>query len=130
MIRRFVSRLVPGAFAFVAFSVVAAPHVLSGAQGGLWQVAGGRRPPTQICVSDPLTLASYEHLGANCRQHLVRGDTGYAVVGYECAGGAFGQSSILALTPRSLRIETQGISGQQPYNYVVSARRLGDCQHH
>ena len=31
------------------------------------------------------------------------------------------------LTPRSLRIETQGISDSLPFNYVLQARRVGDC---
>jgi hypothetical protein len=31
------------------------------------------------------------------------------------------------LTPRSLRIATQGISGGLPFNYVLQARRVDDC---
>jgi hypothetical protein len=31
------------------------------------------------------------------------------------------------ITPRSIRIETQGISGDLPFNYVLQARRVGDC---
>jgi hypothetical protein len=27
-----------------------------------------------------------------------------------------------------LRISTQGISGGLPFNYVLQARRIGDCQ--
>ena len=29
--------------------------------------------------------------------------------------------------PRSMRIETQGISGNLPFNYQLHARRVGDC---
>jgi hypothetical protein len=31
------------------------------------------------------------------------------------------------ITPRSIRIETQGISGDLPFNYVLQARRIGEC---
>jgi len=31
------------------------------------------------------------------------------------------------ITPRSIRIETQGISDNLPFNYVIQARRVGDC---
>jgi hypothetical protein len=31
------------------------------------------------------------------------------------------------LTPRTIRIATQGISAGGPFNYVVHARRAGNC---
>ena len=48
-------------------------------------------------------------------------------VSYKCTGGGFGQATIKTLTPRSLRVEIQGISGGPPYGYVMQAHRLGDC---
>jgi hypothetical protein len=32
------------------------------------------------------------------------------------------------ITPRALRISTQGISDQLPFNYVLQAHRIGECQ--
>ena len=49
------------------------------------------------------------------------------VIEYKCAGGGFGRSSITMITPRSLRIETQGISDNFPFGYVAQAHRIGDC---
>ena len=43
------------------------------------------------------------------------------------ANRGFGQSKVTLLTPRSMRIETQGISGNLPFNYQLHARRVGDC---
>ena len=37
------------------------------------------------------------------------------------------QSKIDVLTPRSIRIETQGIADDLPFNYVIQARRVGEC---
>jgi len=31
------------------------------------------------------------------------------------------------VTPRSLRLDTQGISDGLPFHYVAQARRVGDC---
>ena len=39
----------------------------------------------------------------------------------------FGHSEVTLLTPRSLRIATQGISDGLPFNYVLQAHRIADC---
>ena len=49
------------------------------------------------------------------------------VIEYSCGGGGFGRSKVDVITPRSLRIETQGISDNLPFGYVLQARRVGDC---
>ena len=49
------------------------------------------------------------------------------VIEYKCASGGFGQSKMTLMTPRSLRIETQGISAGLPFNYVIQARRVANC---
>jgi len=103
------------------------PAVFAEATGGLWEISrsdGGRR---NICVPDPVLLAQYEHLKSKCSREVIRDMKGRAEISYSCGGSAFGQSKIEQLTPRSLRIETQGISGDSPFHYVLQARRLGDC---
>ena len=49
------------------------------------------------------------------------------VIQYGCGPAGFGRTKIDVLTPRSLRISTQGISDGLPFNYVLQARRIGDC---
>ena len=58
---------------------------------------------------------------------MIRDLRGRAEIIYSCAGGGFGQSKVEQITPRSLRIETQGISRDAPFHYVVQARRVGNC---
>ena len=99
---------------------------LAGVAGGLWEVSG-HGAPVRLCVPDPLVLAAYEHRSLNCTRTVIRGDGHSAVVSYSCAGGGFGQSQISVLTPRSLEIDTQGISRGEPYNYLLNAHRIGDC---
>jgi hypothetical protein len=52
------------------------------------------------------------------------------LIDYKCINGGYGQTKITVLTPRSLRIETQGISANLPFNYKIQARRIGDCPAH
>jgi len=118
--------------AVAATSLAAAANapVLAGVSGGIWEVSGNKAPPTRVCAADPLQLASYEHRGTTCSRTLVRGSAASAIVTYSCSNGGFGQSTISLITPRSLHIETQGISGGAPYNYTLEAHRVGDCVHH
>ena len=111
----------------LALTAAVRPAVFAQTSGGLWEVSrsdGGRR---SICLPDPLVLAQYEHLKSKCSRDVIRDQKGHAEISYSCGGGAFGQSTIEQITPRSLRIETQGISGDAPFHYVLQARRVGDC---
>jgi len=104
------------------------PASLASVEGGLFeidQVGAGPRP--KICVADPLVFASYEHRGKTCTRVVISDGPGGAVIHYTCTGGGFGQSTVKALTPRSLRVDTQGIADGAPFQYVFQARRVGDC---
>ena len=121
------SRVAGAALALLGLTAAVRPAVFSQATGGLWEISrsdGGRR---NICVPDPVLLAQYEHLKSRCSRDVIRDLRGRAEISYSCAGGGFGQSKVEQLTPRSLRIETQGISGDAPFHYVLQARRIGEC---
>ena len=103
------------------------PTVFSQTAGGLWEVSrsdGGRR---NLCVRDPVVFTQYEHLRGRCTREVIRDLQRTAEINYSCSGGGFGQSKVEQITPRSLRIETQGISSNAPFHYVLQARRIGDC---
>lgn len=120
-------RLAGAAFVLIALTAAVRPAVFSQTIGGLWEISrsdGGRR---SICIPDPVVLAQYEHLKARCSRDVIRDQMGHAEISYSCAGGGFGQSKVEQITPRSLRIETQGISGDAPFHYVLQARRIGNC---
>jgi hypothetical protein len=124
---RATTRAFGAAFLLLAFTAAVRPTLFMQTTGGLWEVSrtdGGRR---NVCIPDPVVLAQYEHLRAKCSREVIRDQQNKAEVHYTCAGGAFGQSSVQLITPRSLRIETQGISDNAPFHYVLQARRIGDC---
>lgn len=124
---RAMTRMSGAALLLLALTAAVRPAVFAQATGGLWEISrsdGGRR---NVCIPDPVMLAQYEHLKSRCSRDVIRDLNGRAEISYSCGGSAFGQSKIEQLTPRSLRIETQGISGDAPFHYVLQARRLGDC---
>ena len=121
------SRVLTGAAVLLALTAAVRPAALAEAAPGLWEISrsdGGRR---NMCVADPSVLAQYEHMRGKCTRDLIRDQGRKAEISYSCSGGGFGQSTIEEITPRSLRVETQGISNGAPFHYVLQARRIGNC---
>ena len=105
------------------------PSALAQAQPGLWEISGvpGAAYPLRQCVVDMAMLARFEHRAKACNARTVHEGGNSAVIEYSCGAAGFGHSEITLVTPRSLRIGTQGISGSLPFNYVLQARRIADC---
>jgi hypothetical protein len=105
------------------------PAALSQAQPGVWEISGapGTNGPVRQCLADLSALARYEHRTNNCVAKVSKDGGTSASIEYTCGGAGFGHSEIDMLTPRSLRISTQGISGGLPFNYVLQAHRVDDC---
>ena len=110
-------------------AAVTVPRALAPATGGMWEVsqsASGHNP-TRICVATPDLLAQFEHRQQRCKRTVVSDRGTETLISYQCPDGGFGQSKMTLLTPRSMRIDTQGISGNLPFHYRLHARRIGDC---
>ena len=114
----------------VAVGLVAAtlPPILSGS-GGLWEVSRSATGAgaEKICVPNSAALAQWEHRGKQCTRTVISSTDEEAVIHYTCRGKDFGHSTVRVVTPRTLRIDTQGISGGYPFAYVLHARRAGNC---
>lgn len=131
-------RIAAGAGALLGLGAAGAPIVLSQVQGGLWELSGapGAKAPVRVCVADVAALARFEHRGRNCQSRILKSSGSSTEIDYNCGFGGFGHSEVAMITPRSLRIDTQGISEGLPFAYVLQARRVGDCpvapvpQHH
>jgi hypothetical protein len=108
----------------------AVPSALAQVAAGVWEISGapGAQAPIRQCFADVLTLAQFEHRTRTCTRTVLTDHGSSAVINYSCGRADFGQSQIDVITPRSLRIATQGISDQLPFNYVIEARRVGDCE--
>jgi hypothetical protein len=113
----------------VAALAASPPSALSQVAAGMWEISGapGAQAPVRQCVADVMALAQYEHRGRSCSRKVLSDGARSTLINYSCGSAGFGQSQIDVITPRSLRISTQGISEQLPFNYVLQARRVGDC---
>jgi hypothetical protein len=113
----------------IALSAAAQPSALAQVQPGLWEISGvpGAAAPVRQCVMDVVVLARFEHRAKACSAKTLRDAGTMAEIDYSCGGAGFGHSEVTLLTPRSLRVGTQGISGGLPFNYVLQAHRIADC---
>jgi len=130
MLVRFSRFLMPAGMGLAALLVGAAtlPPVIA-QSGGLWEVsrsASGSRA-VKVCVPRAAEFAQWEHRRIRCARDVISSSETHAVINYTCPSGDFGRSQVRVITPRTLRIETQGISQGFPFNYVLHARRIGDC---
>src|SRR5262249_45412161 len=105
------------------------PSVFTQIAPGYWEVSGvpGAKTPLRQCLPDVTVLARFEHRAHACTEKVTSGDQSSTVIDYSCGGSGFGHSKVDLITPRSLRIDTQGVSDRLPFNYVLQARRVGDC---
>ena len=124
-----------GSMGAVALGVLAAsafaagPRALAPASGGKWQVAHNARggAAQDLCIADPILFAQWEHRSQRCERTILSDRGNKTVISYTCGDGGFGRSEMTLLTPRTLRIATQGIAAGAPFNHVIHARRVGDC---
>jgi hypothetical protein len=115
--------------ALVTLAAAQQPSALGMISPGDWELSGvpGAKAPVRECFSDLMTLTQFEHRTRHCHSQVISDRGGSIIVQYSCGAAGFGRTQIDVLTPRSLRISTQGISDSLPFNYVLQARRMGDC---
>ena len=114
-----------------SLSIAAAgPRALAPAQGGLWQVSQDARGSgaQEVCIAEPVQLGQWQHRGERCARTILRDEGDEATIDYSCGPRGFGRSEFKLVTPRTLRIATQGIAADGPFNYVIHARRAGNCR--
>ncbi|MBA2466665.1 MAG: hypothetical protein H0V46_03565 [Sphingomonas sp.] len=118
--------------ALLLLGAARSPGAIALASPGLWEFTDlpGAGGPARQCLANTGALARLEHRDQNCREHLVSQTESSSLIHYTCANGGYGQTKVTMLTPRSLRIETQGISANYPFNYKIQARRVGECPAH
>jgi hypothetical protein len=121
-----------GSAAALTLGAAQQPPALSSLKAGMWELDGlpGAKAPSRECIADVQALARLEHRAGKCTSHVISDDGATTVVEYSCGGAGFGRSKIDVITPRSLKINTQGISDGVPFNYVLRAHRLDDCPTH
>jgi hypothetical protein len=127
-----ISTVCGGLGALLMLGAARAPGAIAMTSPGLWEFTGlpSAGGPARQCLADTSALARLEHRGQQCRESVISQSASSTVIHYTCANGGYGQTKVTMLTPRSLRIETQGISANYPFNYKIQARRIGECPAH
>ena len=105
------------------------PAALAEVKGGMWELGGlpGTSSPTRACITDIQQLTRYEHRAKSCSSKAISDNGRSTVIEYSCGGSDFGRTKIDVITPRNLKINTQGISDSLPFNYTLNAHRIGEC---
>lgn len=80
-----------------------------------------------VCLSDPATLMSLRHRGQGCSRYVIENEPTRATVHYTCPGAGHGRTTIRVETPRLIRLDTQGIADDSPFDLSFEGRRTGAC---
>ena len=125
-LRRSLTLFVACSAVVLALTGASLPQAMSGA--GEWEVSKSASVRgDKVCLPDPAMLMQWEHRGERCSRTIVNSSLDRAQLSYTCTGTGFGTSRVEVLTPRSVRINTQGIARGLPFGYNLHARRVGNC---
>ena len=116
--------------ALATSAAVAPPSALRAVEGGAWAVSQTSRgaDSVSLCVADAAQLMQWEHRGEQCRSTILAQSPEQAEVDYTCHGADFGRSHLTMITPRTFRLETQGIHRGGPFAFKLYGQRLGSCR--
>lgn len=129
-------RLVFGGIAVLALGGVAvaatgqrgALGMLDRLEPGQWELRLRDAPGVErLCLHDGRRLIQLRHPQDQCERFIVNDNPDDVAVQYTCRGRGYGRTDIHRESGRIVRIETQGIAGGLPFNFVVEGRRVGEC---
>lgn len=104
--------------------------VVEAIEHGQWEIheVGATSAPRTLCLSDPETLIQLRHPGIACSHFVIDNQPKTLTVSYSCSGAGSGRTTISLATPRIIRLQTQGLAQNAPFDSDYSARRIGACQ--
>lgn len=98
-------------------------------QPGEWQLRAldGSEPVRRLCINDAYDLIQLRHPGAACSRFVLINEPQTATVHYTCSGTGYGRTTIKVETSALIRIESQGLASQSPFQVTLEGRRMGPC---
>lgn len=99
-------------------------------QPGAWMLHAIDRsvPDQRLCIDDAYDLIQLRHPGAACSRFVLANDPSTATVHYTCGGAGYGRTVIKVESGQLIRIESQGLVNQSPFQVSLEGRRAGDCE--
>ncbi|WP_294319461.1 hypothetical protein [uncultured Sphingomonas sp.] len=96
---------------------------------GNWSLRspGSAEAARESCVADTAVLFRLRLRSAQCTRFVIEDTPRIATVHYTCPGAGHVRTTIHVDTPRTLRIESEGIVDGMPFADAFEARRMGNC---
>lgn len=128
--RLFAGVLVLGALTALAPAAAPKLAVSRTITPGKWELTDsrGRLPAQTLCIADPDTLIQFRHAGLTCAWTIEEDRAALGTVRYSCPDAGNGRTTLSAVTPRLIHLDTQGIADGQPFHVTLDGRRLGACE--
>lgn len=104
--------------------------VLGAVEKGPWELHEiGKRGAPRLCVADVSDILQLRHRGgAGCSRFVIANEPRTATVHYTCPGAGHGRTTLAMETPRVMRVDTQGIANNAPFDLLLEARRVPSCR--
>ena len=98
-------------------------------QPGAWQLRALDKsaPDLRLCVEDGYELIQLRHPGAACSRFVLTNNADSATVHYTCTGSGYGRTTIKVETGQLIRVDSQGLMNQAPFQVSLEGRRVGTC---
>lgn len=124
------AHLAPALAGLTLLGAAAPPRALAGVAPGLWEVSRSAtgHDSRDVCLREVVELASSAHPGQSCTRTVLVDRPGLLLLDLTCLRGDFARSRITVLTPRSLKLETNGLRRGEPFDFILYARRKGSCE--
>lgn len=96
---------------------------------GSWslRVPGAAEAARESCFADTAAFLRLRLRTDQCSRFVIEDSPRIATVHYTCPGIGHVRTTIHVDTPRSLRIESEGIADGMPFSDAYEARRIGNC---
>ena len=122
--------LAGGAAALVRCGAAKAPiQAVDRIEPGAWHLRplDGSAPVRRLCIDNAYALIQLRHPGAACSRFVLANEPQTATVHYTCTGAGYGRTTIRVETPQLVRIDSQGLANQSPFQVALEGRRVGKC---
>ena len=81
----------------------------------------------KICLRSGQELIQLRHKDSGCNRFVVEDAAAKVTVQYTCPGNGYARTSIRRETPALVQLESQGIEGGLPFQFIAEARHTGSC---
>lgn len=123
------------AFALASGAAVAQPAAaptlmaMRGVAAGNWSLraVGSAEAARASCFTDTAAFLRLRLRTVQCSRFVIEDTPRLSTVHYTCPGIGHVRTTIHVDTPRSLRIESEGIADGMPFADAYEARRIGGC---